>query len=44
VTGAFASTGPRIARLKHERSPAKFVKAEIARWSPILKAAGGPVN
>jgi tripartite-type tricarboxylate transporter receptor subunit TctC len=29
---------------KDERSPAKFdayVKAEIARWSPILKAAGG---
>src|SRR5204863_3439958 len=28
---------------KDERSPAKFdafVKAEIARWSPILKAAG----
>ena len=29
---------------KDERSPARFeafVKAEIARWSPILKAAGG---
>jgi tripartite-type tricarboxylate transporter receptor subunit TctC len=29
---------------KDERTPAKFdafVKAEIARWSPILKAAGG---
>ena len=29
---------------KDERGPAKFdafVKAEIARWSPILKAAGG---
>ena len=29
---------------KEERNPAKFdafVKAEIARWSPILKAAGG---
>ena len=29
---------------KDERNPAKFdafVKAEIARWSPILKAAGG---
>ena len=28
---------------KDERGPAKFdafVKAEIARWSPILKAAG----
>ena len=28
---------------KDERDPAKFdafVKAEIARWSPILKAAG----
>ncbi len=28
---------------KDERSPAKFdafVKAEIARWEPILKAAG----
>jgi tripartite-type tricarboxylate transporter receptor subunit TctC len=32
---------------KDERSPAKFdayVKAEIARWSPILKAAGGTTN
>jgi tripartite-type tricarboxylate transporter receptor subunit TctC len=32
---------------KGERSPAKFdayVKAEIARWSPILKAAGGTGN
>ncbi len=31
---------------KDERSPAKFdafVKAEIARWSPILKAAA-PAN
>jgi tripartite-type tricarboxylate transporter receptor subunit TctC len=32
---------------KEERGPAKFdafVKAEIARWSPILKAAGGATN
>ena len=32
---------------KDERTPAKFeafVKAEIARWSPILKAAGAKTN
>lgn len=32
---------------KDERTPARFdafVKAEIARWSPILKAAGGTGN
>ncbi len=32
---------------KDERTPAKFdsfVKAEIARWLPILKAAGGTTN
>jgi tripartite-type tricarboxylate transporter receptor subunit TctC len=32
---------------KDERSPAKFdgfVKAEIARWSPILKAANTPTQ
>ena len=32
---------------KDERTPAKFeafVKAEIARWSPILKAANPPAN
>jgi len=32
---------------KDERSPARFdgfVKAEIARWSPILKAAGATTN
>jgi tripartite-type tricarboxylate transporter receptor subunit TctC len=32
---------------KEQRTPAKFdsfVKAEIVRWSPILKAAGGTAN
>jgi tripartite-type tricarboxylate transporter receptor subunit TctC len=32
---------------KDERTPAKFasfVKAEIARWSPILKAAAPAAN
>jgi putative tricarboxylic transport membrane protein len=48
-----ASVQQRLAALggsipaKGERSPAKFdayVKTEIARWSPILKAAGGTTN
>jgi tripartite-type tricarboxylate transporter receptor subunit TctC len=35
------------APVKAERTPAKFesfVKAEIARWSPILRAASGPAK
>ena len=53
VTDAIAERTYRLADLggavpaKNERTPAKFdafVKAEIARWSPILKAASVTAN